>query len=231
MFTLAIKWLVDSGVLEKMLKETETERETPLTAADVRQVLQGYIEKLMGRLDEDRLRQLGGGLTMLKDAVQSAARSSLATQALQSFHEIAALPRDGVTGGFSNRELICLAYLGMASAHGLLGDARSLIAEKIVQAVDASPETSERFLGTQTNNAIYRRFAPNQFFPSGGSPAQEEVLVPKNRRYFVAPNCAPYEHLWLQDCVGPITGAISYKVGLTHYSAQHLVFWTKPLAR
>ncbi len=218
------KWLVDSGLLQKILDEAGAQKETPLTAAGVRKVLDDYIQRLMERLDEERLRQLGGGLTQLKDASRSQARAALATQALQSFHEIAALPRDGRTATFDNRVLICLAYLGMAAAHQLLGDPPRLVAEKIVLAVDADPDTADQFLGKETSHAIHRRIAPSRFVPRAGSPKEPDVLFPKDDRwYFVPPDGAPWAHLWIQRWIGPITGMPTFRAGFTHYAAQHLI--------
>jgi glycine cleavage system H lipoate-binding protein len=223
MLAEAVKWLQDSGILDKIIEASESSKDGSLTVHDVQRELEKYKQELLERMDEDRLRQLDGGITLLKDAVQSSAAAALATQALQTFHEIAALPRQGRTGRFRNRELICVAYLGMACAHKVLGDPRDIIAAKLAQAVEADPDVGERFLGKQVNNAIARRILPNAFFPLGGSPRDADRLFPQDRRYFVPPEPDPRHDLWVKEELRPVTEAVSYVVRLTHYSAQQLV--------
>ena len=150
-----ITWIDKSGILKEILNKLEP-KEPSLTSASIRQIIDEYAQRLLAstqlitvRLDEERLKQLAGGLSQLRDAERSRASQSLIAHALEIFHVIAALPMDGKTGDFQNRELISLAYLGMATAHQLLGDPSSLIAEKIIQAIQSDPDTSARFLGTR----------------------------------------------------------------------------------
>lgn len=219
MYEKIVKWMLDSGVLDQILGSVK-EKETPLTAYQVRGILDEYIVHLMARMDEDRLRQLAGGLSQLRDSSQSTAGEMLVTHALDNFHEIAALPQQGRTGDFDNFQLISLAYLGMAAAYQLLGDSKYLIAEKIIMAVNADPDTVEGFLGKKFTNSIYRQISPNIFFQLAGSIKAQRARFPSNIMYFIHPKSRDYEHLWVKERVGPITGAVSYRVGITHFSAQ-----------
>ena len=232
-----VKWLLDSGTLDTVLEQLGTTHDEHLTRSDVEEILDEYIERLVGRLDEDRWRQLGGALTLLKDASHSVARAALAAEALSSFHQIAALPVESDTGDFSNRELIFLALVGMAVAHDFIGDPREIVATKLVEAIDTDPSAAESLFGKPITNAIYRRIRPTQFWPLGGSPKKESNLFPENVWYFVPRGSGPHEvsvspiispheavapHLWIQEQHAAGSGLASYLVGLTHYAALHL---------
>jgi hypothetical protein len=220
-----MNWLVSSGVLQTFLDQWDTPSEEPsLTKVDLRAALNEYTATLVGRLDEDRLRQLGGALSQLQDVSSSAAAQSLAAQTSQSFHEIAALPPAGKTGGFDNTELIAVACVGLAIVYHILGSPDDLIAQKLVQAVNADPNTTEKLIGEPITNHIYRACANSECRPTWATSAgsSDQRMVPDGLRYFVAEGATPFQHLWIQQHIGPVTGLSTFTVGLTHYAAQHL---------
>ena len=232
---IAVQWLVEEGGIEQILGQEETE-ENLLTAYSVRGILDEYIGRLLERMDEERIRQLAGGLSQLKDAKKTAAYRTLLGHALHIFHEIAALPASGRTGGFRNEQLRSIAFLGMAAVHQSLGDGDDLIGEKIVKAVDADIETAESFLGKKVCTAILRRISPDQFFQLSGSLLNRDVIFPADCMYLAPPGLLSPSgllfsaHLWIREETGPITGFPFYVVGLTRYSAQLLgsdIIWNE----
>jgi hypothetical protein len=128
--------------------------EPSLTATDVRVLLEEFLMRLKARLDEDRLAKMYGAFSQLRDAERTAFRTEYLASALNAFHVVASLPRSGMTGGFDNRQLRCLAFLGMGAAHRLTNDSESLIAEKFARAVYADFQTSMKFLGEKTARAL-----------------------------------------------------------------------------
>lgn len=106
------------------------------------------LSRIRDRIDEDRLAKLYSGFSQLRGATKRSGKNAYLAHALDRFYEIAAIPELGRTGQFSNKELQCLAFLGMASAHSLLGDSDKLVMEKLVSAVLASGVTAKEFIGT-----------------------------------------------------------------------------------
>lgn len=213
----AVKWLIEEG-LKQIFPQIET-KETLLTASSVRDILDEYIKGLIARMDEERIRQLAGGLSQLIDAKKTVAYKTLLTNALSKFHEVAALPISGSTGDFRNEQLRSLAFLGMASAHKLLGDSNEIIAEKIVNAVTADNETAEKFLGKKFCNSILHRILPNKFFQLSGSLTILDTIFPKDRMYYVPPGSDVLSpHFWVLEETKSL-----YSVGLTRYSAHKMI--------
>lgn len=232
MIVKAVQWLVKEDVFGKM-----ENGETPLTASSARAMLDAYISRLddkinvvIKKLDEQRLGQLLSGLSQLRDSARTSVRRQILTNALDNFHKIASLPTTGRTGEFKNAELRSLAFLGIAAIHQLLDDKTDMIAEKIVMAVEANPETAEQFIDKRICIAILRRISPDQFFQLSGSMMKQEVLFPTNCMYFVPPGPdlrtprghSLSAHFWVRQERAPITGFPLYRIGLTRYSAQYL---------
>ncbi len=232
MIVKAVQWLVKEDIFGKMKKG-----ETPLTASSARAMLDDYISridnkinKVIEKLDEQRLGQLLSGLSQLRDSVRTSLGRHILTNALDNFHKIISIPPHGRTGGFKNGELRSLAFLGIAAIHQLLNDETDLIAEKIVMAVEADPVTAEQFIDKRICMAILRRILPGQFFQLSGSMMSQEILFPTNCMYFVAPGPglrtprghSLNAHFWVRQEIAPITGFPLYRVGLTRYSAQYL---------
>ena len=121
--------------------------------------LSQHVQRLISRLDEERLVKLISGFSQLRAASSTGlSRESLAS-AFQSFHDIANLPAEGQTAGLPNAQLRCLALLGMASVHIELPDSDDVIAEKIVAAIYADPSTSERWVGKELVQKILKEGA------------------------------------------------------------------------
>ncbi len=133
---------------------------SPPAASGVKPLLDDYLQKLTARLDEDRIAKLHGAFLNLMDAPRSAAKHGLLVQALDRFHEAARLPKQGMTGGRPNAELQCMAFIGMAASHILLGDRSELIVEKMVEAVSADADTAKHWLGEDLVREILSRFPP-----------------------------------------------------------------------
>lgn len=191
-------WLLDSGLLEKTLAG-EKKQPDFLTAGEASKLLDEMIRNLVARLDEERLRQLGAGLAQLRDALHSSAPNPLIANALNSFHEIAALSEEGQTGDYHNRKLISLANLGLASIYQLTGDAPELAAEKLTMAVAVDPVTAQQFLGMELTNAIHRRLSPGKqvLYLFERSLSDSQTLFPRDRSYYIPVHTAPYAHLWV----------------------------------
>jgi glycine cleavage system H lipoate-binding protein len=191
-------WLINSGLLEAILEKRDSQPNF-LTAGEAASLLDDTMKKLVARMDEERLRQLGSGLAQLRDAQQSTSPQPLVANALNSFHEIAALPVGGKTGDYDNRELISLANLGLASVYQLVGDVPALIAEKLVQAVAADPDTTQQYLGMGLTNTIHRQLMPGEqvFYLVKRSLSEPDALFPADRSYYVPSRNAPFGHLWV----------------------------------
>jgi glycine cleavage system H protein len=235
MLDIAVQWLISEGGIEQVLGLTESE-DTPLTTSSARAMLEHYISKLenkinsvIERLDQQHLGKLHSGLSQLRDSTRTSIGRPMLAHALNNFHEITSLPTSGRTGGFNNGQLRSLAFFGMASIHKLLGDGSDVINEKIVMAVDADPETAERFLDKNICMAILRRISPNQYFQLNGSLNNRELLFPTNYMYLASPGLINElgdifsAHLWVRTETQPITGSPRFVVGLTRYSAQLLI--------
>lgn len=249
MLEKAVQWLMNKGGIEQVLGPllglTGTE-ETPLTATSARAILDEYMGRLEGtinevkeKLDEQRLGQLLSGLSQLRDSTRTSVGRPVLIHALNNFHEIASLPSSGRTGEFENAQLRSLAFFGMAAAHQLLDDRTDMVAEKIVMAVEADLKTAERFLGMEVCMAILRRISPDQFFQLSGSlmnpcviikgDTRCDVLFPADCMYLAPPGLLTPKgllfsaHLWVREERHPIIGSPFYVVGLTRYSAQLLV--------
>src|SRR5579859_5103775 len=86
---------------------------SPSQASQVEPLLDKYLQKLIARLDEDRIAKLYGAFSKLLDAPKSVARHNLLSSALDGFHEVARIPEQGTTGNRPNAELRCVAFVGM----------------------------------------------------------------------------------------------------------------------
>lgn len=129
-------------------------------ASGVKPLLDDYLQKLTARLDEDRIAKLHGAFSTLVDAPKSVARHGLLIEALDHFHEVARIPKQGVTAGLPNTQLRCMAFLGMVACYNLLHDRSELIAEKMVEAVRADADTAKQWLGEAFVGQIITRFPP-----------------------------------------------------------------------
>jgi hypothetical protein len=112
------------------------------------------LRRLKASMDEDRIAMLYGALSQLKDASRSSAVKDILVGTVQSFHQIARISSKGVTGKYKNAELRSMAFIGMAASYLLLKDNEKLIAEKMVQAVEADAATAKRWLGENPVNQI-----------------------------------------------------------------------------
>jgi hypothetical protein len=119
--------------------------------------LDKYLQKLIARLDEDRIAKLYGAFSKLLDAPKSVARQNLLSSALDGFHEVARIPEQGMTGNRPNAELRCMAFVGMVASYTLLRDRIELIEEKMIEAVSADAATAKQWLGEDIVREILAR--------------------------------------------------------------------------
>ncbi len=131
-----------------------------LTAPKARLLLDEYLQRLRARLDEDRIAKLYGALQAVKEASKTGAKQGILANAFTIFYEVVNLPKQGTTGEQPNVQLRCLAFLGMAAAHALLNDSPELIAVKMVEAVQADPDTAKRWL-SETPVRELQAYSPN----------------------------------------------------------------------
>lgn len=132
-------------------------------------LLDKYLQKLIARLDEDRIAKLYGAFSKLKDATRSLNKQSLLNSALGDFHEVARIPEEGITGNRPNAELRCMAFIGMVASYILLRDRTELIEEKMIEAVAADAATAEQWLGRDLVREIRARLpAPTIACPQCG---------------------------------------------------------------
>lgn len=132
-------------------------------------LLEKYLQKLIARLDEDRIAKLYGAFSKLRDASKSVTRQSLLSLALDGFHEIARIPEQGMTGNQPNAELRCMAFVGMVASYTLLHDRRELIEEKMIEAVSADAVIASQWLGEEIVREILVRLpAPTISCPHCG---------------------------------------------------------------
>ncbi len=132
-------------------------------------LLDKYLQKLIARLDEDRIAKLYGAFSKLKDAARSLNKQSLLNSALGDFHEVARIPEEGTTGNRPNAELRCMAFIGMVASYTLLRDQTELIEEKMIEAVAADADTAEQWLGRDLVREIRARLpAPTIACPQCG---------------------------------------------------------------
>ena len=151
-------------------------------------LLDEYLDRLKSRLDEDRISELFGALSQLRDASNSAARTELLSNAITAFNKITSMPRSGITGGHSNSELICIAYLGLGAAHSNLNDNQELIAEKLVNAIYTDPTTARKWIGDNIVHEVLSIFAP---FPhempiEGSRPSISKIIPPQDWQQIIA---------------------------------------------
>jgi hypothetical protein len=156
-FAVAQQYLINRFGLISSKNETLT----------IKPLLDDYLQLLTKRLDEDRVAKLHGAFSKLEDAPKSIAKQGLLVEALDSFHEVARIPQQGMTGDHPNAELRCMAFLGMAASYSLLQDQPELIAEKMVEAIRADADTAKRWLGEDLVSRVI------SFFPSPG------IICPK----------------------------------------------------
>lgn len=133
---------------------------SPPAASGVKPLLDDYLQKLIARLDEDRIAKLHGAFSTLMDAPKSVAMHGLLIEALDRFHEVSRIPEQGMTGGHPNTELHCMAFVGMAACHILLRDRSELVVEKMVKAVSADADTAKQWLGEDLVREAISRFPP-----------------------------------------------------------------------
>lgn len=126
-----------------------------LTVPKTRVLLEDYLQRLedrlaqrvIARLDEDRLIKLKSGIVQLKRSSRTTVQRESLVYALSNFSDIISLPEQGETGGFPNAQLRSIAFLGIAAAHIALQDSKSVIAENIAAAVYADSSTADQWLG------------------------------------------------------------------------------------
>lgn len=183
----ASTWLLQQagGVLFALAQQYLSEKmglgSSQQTRSAMRSLLDEYLQRLTARLDEDRIARLYGAFTNLKVAPNTAAKDGLLVEALDRFHEIAHLPEQGTTGERSNAELRCLAFLGMASTHMVLNDRRELIAEKIVEAVYADPDTARQWLGEDIVRGVLLNTPKVTHQTTVQQPSQSAILAGDSR--------------------------------------------------
>jgi len=164
-FALAAKWLLaqSAGFLfstvTRKLSEGMGLSPRPLSADDVDVLLDRYFhqfeerlaQRLIDRMDEDRLATLNGAIKQIKAAAAMTGLTELKKGYLigssNKFFDITSLPPQGRTGGFANAELICLAYLGIAAVHLEMHEPSVAIAQNIVAAVYAHPDSAKQWFG------------------------------------------------------------------------------------
>jgi hypothetical protein len=147
------------SVMSTRLKENMGLSPRPLGTVEMETLLDRYFHqfedritnKLIERMDEDRLVTLNSGINSLKIASRMTGMSELKKgyliNSVGKFSDITSLPPQGRTGGFANGELICLAFLGIAAIHLEMNEPHADIAHKIVTAVYADPDTAKQWFG------------------------------------------------------------------------------------
>lgn len=129
-------------------------------SSDIKPLLDDYLQQLRGRLDEDRIAKLYGAFSKLMDAPRSVVKQGLLIDALDKFHEVSQIPQQGITGDQSNAQLRCMAFVGMAASYMMLQDQPILIAEKMVEAVQADTDTAKQWLGDNLVREIVSKLPP-----------------------------------------------------------------------
>ena len=181
------------------------------------QRLREDLRRLRQRIDEDRIAKLYGAFSKLKDAPQSAVMQGLLVEALDNFHEIAQIPQEGMTGERTNAELRSMAFIGMAASYHLLHSQSDLVADKMIQAVEADAAIAKQWLGeslvTQIKlrmevscpecghrNPPESRFCNQDGYPlipglRASSPADKEISWCPIRELLAKPQFSKFAHL------------------------------------
>lgn len=120
--------------------------------------LEKDIRQVKATLDEDRLAKLRAALVQVSESQKTVARREYLTNALNNFYVIVNYPEHGFIGNYTNAQLRCVAFVGMAAAHTALHDSRSLVAEKIIEAIYADVDTARAWLGEQLVNQVLSLF-------------------------------------------------------------------------
>lgn len=139
---------------QRLLERVGLRSEPPLTTAKATALLDEYLRRLedrlaqrvIDRLDEDRLGKLLSAFKQLERSSKTALGRDTLGHALNSFSEIASLPEQGKTGDFQNAELRCLAFLGIAAVHIVMTDPQSEIAKNIAEAIYTDFPTAAQWL-------------------------------------------------------------------------------------
>jgi hypothetical protein len=117
----------------------------------LRQLEERLAQRLIERMDEDRLVTLRSGIYQLNMVAKIAGTSPLKqahlTSALSKFADTASLPEQGSTGGISNAHLSSLAHLGIAAIYVEMHEALAGIANNIAAAIYADQATARHWFG------------------------------------------------------------------------------------
>lgn len=124
------------------------------------QQLDEHIQRIESKIDEDRLAKLLAALKQVSEAHKTNAEREYLTNALYAFNVVTNYPGQGTTGGYTNAQLRCVAFLGMAAAHAVLEDPQQLVAEKMTEAVHADTDTARMWLGNDLVDQIISHFPP-----------------------------------------------------------------------
>jgi len=133
---------------------------SPSAPSVIKPLLDDYLRYLKGRLDEDRIAKLYGAFSKLMDAPRSVVKQGLLIEALDKFHEVSQIPQQGITGDQPNAQLRCMAFVGMAASYMMLQDQPVLIAEKMVEAIQADANTARQWLGDDLVREIISKLPP-----------------------------------------------------------------------
>ncbi len=111
-------------------------------------------QRIIDRLDEDRIVKLNSAITQLKTAAKMATQTPFKQghllNAVGNFFDIANLPEQGITAGFQNAELRYLASLGIAAVYLEMKEPlEEDIANHIVTAIYADPVTAKLWFGNE----------------------------------------------------------------------------------
>lgn len=131
-----------------------------LSVPDAKLLLDDYLrrfeerlaQRIIDRLDEDRLVKLNSAISQLKMATRVPIdhKRGYLERALGSFFDLASLP-EGTTAGFPNAQLRSLACLGIAAIH--LG-ADEIVAENLAEALCIDLDTARTWFGEKTIQTI-----------------------------------------------------------------------------
>jgi hypothetical protein len=164
----AVHWLLQQtgialfGVMKQRLLDNMGLNSRTLTAPNTPVLVDEYLhrfeerlaQRIIDRLDEDRLVKLNSAITQLKTAAKMATQTTLKQghllNAVGNFFDIANLPEHGITAGFPNAQLRYLASLGIAAVYLEMKEPlEEDIANHIVTAIYADPDTAKLWFGDQ----------------------------------------------------------------------------------
>ena len=165
---LATQWLLTNvglpvlkAGIDQLIGQMGMKKVPPVADTDTPRLVEVYIQQLekhiqqvKSKIDQDRLARLRAALKQVSEAHKTNAEREYLTTALSTFHVVANYPGQDTTGVYTNEQLRCVAFLGMAPAHAALKDSEELVAEKMAEAVYSDIDTARMWLGNNLVNQI-----------------------------------------------------------------------------